>query len=307
MKKIIKEYEEGKIISEKTKSDIDTIKSESLSQIEELKSKITELNANNLNKIKEYKNLITTAKTELDKRNKTLEEYELIALRQEDQIDKLNAHIYELNQAMFKKDLSMKQNENYSNQLINIINEHKLKIKKMEEKKKEEDNNEIKLLKRENKNLKNELEIEQKIIQNMKLNHQNLQGKYLTMCYNVKKKEQEELIKQAKYLTKENLYKKNKNNKLRIFPMIKSSSLGSLQVNNKFNKFKLAKNKNKLNINIRENKSHNNINDIDNITVINDINDKEGNKQNNINYNEYDYRRNLDEINDKLKQIIDDN
>ena len=37
---------------------------------------------------------------------------------------------------MFKKDLSMKQNENYSNQLINIINEHKLKIKKMEEKKK---------------------------------------------------------------------------------------------------------------------------------------------------------------------------
>ena len=121
MKKTIKEYEEGKIISEKTKSDIDTIKSESLSQIEELKSKINELNANNLNKIKEYKNLITTAKTELDKRNKTLEEYELIALRQEDQIDKLNAHIYELNQAMFKKDLSMKQNENYSNQLINII------------------------------------------------------------------------------------------------------------------------------------------------------------------------------------------
>ena len=96
---------------------------------------------------------------------------------------------------MFKKDLSMKQNENYSNQLINIINEHKLKIKKEEEKKEEEKKEEEKI----NDDFKNELEIEQKIIQNMKLNHQNLQGKYLTMCYNVKKKEQEELIKQAKY------------------------------------------------------------------------------------------------------------
>ena len=276
---------------------------------------MNELNTNNLKKLKEYKNLINTAKTELDKRNKTLEEYELIALKQEDQIDKLNAHIYDLNQAIFKKDLSMKQNENYSNQLINIINEHKLRIKKMEDKKKEEENNEIKLLKKENKNLKNELEIEQKIIQNMKINHQNLQGKYLTVCYNAKKKEQEELIKQAKYLTKESMYKKNQIHKLKIFPMIRSSSLGVL--GNKFNnKYKLAKNKNKLNLNIKikeeddynnkyslpeinyENKSY------DNDINENNLNDKDENKQN---YNEYDYRRNLDDINDKLKQIIDDN
>ena len=82
----------------------------------------------------------------------------------------------------------MKQNETYSNQLINIVNEYKLQIKKLKEQKIQEENEEIALLKRQNKNLQNELEIEQKIIQNMKLNHQNLQGKYLTMCYNVKKK-----------------------------------------------------------------------------------------------------------------------
>ena len=82
----------------------------------------------------------------------------------------------------------MKQNETYSNQLINIVNEYKLQIKKLKEQKIQEENEEIALLKRQNKNLQNELEIEQKIIQNIKKNHENLQGKYLTICYNVKKK-----------------------------------------------------------------------------------------------------------------------
>ena len=62
----------------------------------------------------------------------------------------------------------MKQNETYSNQLINIVNEYKLQIKKLKEQKIQEENEEIALLKRQNKNLQNELEIEQKIIQNIK-------------------------------------------------------------------------------------------------------------------------------------------
>ena len=62
----------------------------------------------------------------------------------------------------------MKQNETYSNQLINIVNEYKLQIKKLKEQKTQEENEEIALLKRQNKNLQNELEIEQKIIQNIK-------------------------------------------------------------------------------------------------------------------------------------------
>ena len=309
LKNLVNDYEQGNILSEKTKNDIDLLKTESLSKINELRAKIDELNTHNLSKLKEYEALITTANIELSQKNKTIEEYESIALKQEDQIEKLNNHINELNQAIFHKDLSMKQNETYSNQLINIINEHKLQIKKMKEQKKEEENEEILMLKRENKNLKNELEIDQKIMQNMKINHQNLQDKYLTICYKVKKKEQEDLIKQAQNLTKENINKKGEKNKFKIFSMNRSSSLGMLGIR----KFKIAKNKNKINkikskneemdLRLPEisygNKSFENGNINNNGLLF-----KEKNK---LKLDDNDYSKNLDDINDKLKKIIDDN
>ena len=309
LKNLVNDYEQGNILSEKTKNDIDLLKTESLSKINELRAKIDELNTHNLSKLKEYEALITTANIELSQKNKTIEEYESIALKQEDQIEKLNNHINELNQAIFHKDLSMKQNETYSNQLINIINEHKLQIKKMKEQKKEEENEEILMLKRENKNLKNELEIDQKIMQNMKINHQNLQDKYLTICYKVKKKEQEDLIKQAQNLTKENINKKGEKNKFKIFSMNRSSSLGMLGIR----KFKIAKNKNKVNkikskneemdLRLPEisygNKSFENGNINNNGLLF-----KEKNK---LKLDDNDYSKNLDDINDKLKKIIDDN
>ena len=309
LKNLVNDYEQGNILSEKTKNDIDLLKTESLSKINELRAKIDELNTHNLSKLKEYEALITTANIELSQKNKTIEEYESIALKQEDQIEKLNNHINELNQAIFHKDLSMKQNETYSNQLINIINEHKLQIKKMKEQKKEEENEEILMLKRENKNLKNELEIDQKIMQNMKINHQNLQDKYLTICYKVKKKEQEDLIKQAQNLTKENINKKGEKNKFKIFSMNRSSSLGMLGIR----KFKIAKNKNKINkikskneemdLRLPEisygNKSFENGNINNNGLLF-----KEKSK---LKLDDNDYSKNLDDINDKLKKIIDDN
>ena len=309
LKNLVNDYEQGNILSQKTKNDIDLLKTESLSKINELRAKIDELNTHNLSKLKEYEALITTANIELSQKNKAIEEYESIALKQEDQIEKLNNHINELNQAIFHKDLSMKQNETYSNQLINIINEHKLQIKKMKEQKKEEENEEILMLKRENKNLKNELEIDQKIMQNMKINHQNLQDKYLTICYKVKKKEQEDLIKQAQNLTKENINKKGEKNKFKIFSMNRSSSLGMLGIR----KFKIAKNKNKVNkikskneemdLRLPEisygNKSFENGNINNNGLLF-----KEKNK---LKLEDNDYSKNLDDINDKLKKIIDDN
>ena len=309
LKNLLNDYEQGNIISQKTKNDIDLLKTESLSKINELRSKIDELNTNNLSKLKEYEALITTANIELSQKNKTIDEYESIALKQEDQIEKLNKHINELNQSIFHKDLSMKQNETYSNQLINIINEHKLQIKKIKEQKKEEENEEIQMLKRENKNLKNELEIDQKIMQNMKINHQNLQDKYLTICYKVKKKEQEDLIKQAQNLSKENINKKNEKNKFKVFSMNRSSSLGMLGIK----KFRVAKNKNKVNkikmkneemdLRLPEisygNKSFENGNINNNGLMF-----KEKSK---IKLDENDYSKNLDDINDKLKKIIDEN
>ena len=308
LKNLLNDYEQGNIISQKTKNDIDLLKTESLSKINELKSKIDELNTNNLSKLKEYEALITTANIELSQKNKTIDEYESIALKQEDQIEKLNKHINELNQSIFHKDLSMKQNETYSNQLINIINEHKLQIKKIKEQKKEEENEEIQMLKRENKNLKNELEIDQKIMQNMKINHQNLQDKYLTICYKVKKKEQEDLIKQAQNLSRENINKKNEKNKFKVFSMNRSSSLGMLGIK----KFRVAKNKNKVNkIKMKNEEMDLRLPEI-----------SYGNKSfenGNINNNglmfkekskiklDDDYSKNLDDINDKLKKIIDEN
>ena len=309
LKNLLNDYEQGNIISQKTKNDIDLLKTESLSKINELRSKIDELNTNNLSKLKEYEALITTANIELSQKNKTIDEYESIALKQEDQIEKLNKHINELNQSIFHKDLSMKQNETYSNQLINIINEHKLQIKKIKEQKREEENEEIQMLKRENKNLKNELEIDQKIMQNMKINHQNLQDKYLTICYKVKKKEQEDLIKQAQNLSKENINKKNEKNKFKVFSMNRSSSLGMLGIK----KFRVAKNKNKVNkikmkneemdLRLPEisygNKSFENGNINNNGLMF-----KEKSK---IKLDDNDYSKNLDDINDKLKKIIDEN
>ena len=299
LKNMLDDYEQGNIISEKTKSDIDLLKTESLSQINELRAKIEELNTNNLSKFKEYETLISTANVELSQKSRKIKEYETIALKQEDRIDKLNKHIYNLNEAIFHKDLSMKQNETYSNQLINIINEHKLQIKKMKEQKLQEENAEISMLRRQNKNLQNELEIDQKIMQNMKINHQNLQDKYLTICYNAKRKEQEDLIKQAKNLKVEHLTKINN----KALSMNRSSSIGMLGIS----KFKVVKNKNKVN-DIRLKRRELNLPGINLVNKsfengdINKLLFKEGKK---LDF-QSEFNKNLDEINNKLKQIIDE-
>ena len=304
LKGLIEEYEKGNILAEKTKNDIETIKNENLIKIKELREKLEELTSINLTKLKEYESIISTANIELSQKNKQIQEYEIITLKQEDKIDALNTQIYELNKAMFHKNISMKQNETYSNQLIDMINEHKLKLKQIKEQKIEEENMEISLLKRENKNLKSELEIEQKMMENMKIHHQNLQRKYLNMNYNSKKKEQELLLKQAEFLAKEKYNKLNYGNRYKLFTMNRSSSLGLLQ--NK--KISLVKNSaSKLNISKRNEESH-----LPHITYGNKSCEngnlvKLTNKENNKRIIEDDYTSNMDEINEKLKQIIDEN
>ena len=106
---------------------------------------------------------------------------------------------------MFSRELSIKKNENYSQQLMNIINEQKIQIKNIKNKKTEQDNDEITLLKRQIENLKNEIDIKENIILTIQKTHKNLQDKYLNMCYNVRKKEQEELLRQAKLLQKQKM------------------------------------------------------------------------------------------------------
>ena len=305
LKNLVNDYEQGNIISEKTKNEIDEIKTESLSQIKELRLKIDQLNSSNLSRLKEYEILITNANIELSEKNKTIEEYESIALKQEDQINLLNKRIYELNKKIFQKNLSMKENETYSTQLIHIINEHKLAIKKIKAQKQEEENEEIALLRRENINLKNEIELGKKLLQNMKLNHRSLQDKYLNICYKAKKKEQDDLLKQAKILTKENANRKiNNGDNLKFLTLNKSSSTSALGLK----KFRIPKNQNKIiyrkfkndELNLPEINSGNG--SIENGHMDRDLLFKDKNK---INYDN-DYDKSLDEINSKLKKIIDE-
>ena len=305
LKNLVNDYEQGNIISEKTKNEIDEIKTESLSQIKELRLKIDQLNSSNLSRLKEYEILITNANIELSEKNKTIEEYESIALKQEDQINLLNKRIYELNKKIFQKNLSMKENETYSIQLIHIINEHKLAIKKIKAQKQEEENGEIALLRRENINLKNEIELGKKLLQNMKLNHRSLQDKYLNICYKAKKKEQDDLLKQAKILTKENANRKiNNGDNLKFLTLNKSSSTSALGLK----KFRIPKNQNKIiyrkfkndELNLPEINSGNG--SIENGHMDRDLLFKDKNK---INYDN-DYDKSLDEINSKLKKIIDE-
>ena len=304
LKNLITEYEQGNILAEKTKNDIDIIKSESLSKIKELRAKLEELTSINLTKLKEYESIISTTNIELSQKNKSIQEYEIITLKQEDKIEQLNTQIYELNKAMFHKNLSMKENETYSNQLIDLIHEHKLQIKQMQEKKIDDENVEISLLKRENKNLKNELEIEQRMMQNMKEYHQNLQRKYLNISYNNRKKEQEAILKQAEFLAKDKLNKININNRYKLFTMNRSSSLGLLREK----QLRQIKNKNKVN-NVRLKNEDSNLPKITygNKSCENENLVKLTTKKTKRKVIEDDLTSNMDEINEKLKKIIEEN
>ena len=143
----------------------------------------------------------------------------------------------------------MKKNENYSLQLMTIINEQKLQMQNIKNKNIEKNNDEIILLKRQVENLKNEIELKQNIIETMKKGHKNLQDKYLNICYNVRKKEQEDLLRQAKMLQKQKMEREYISNRLKSNSISKSSSLSGFSV------FSLKKNENKKYKNKKSNKN----------------------------------------------------
>ena len=263
-----------------------------MSQIEQLKQKLEELNNVNRSKLQEYENNLFNANNEIKQKTKSISEFEKIALKQEDKIEDLNKQISNLNKQIFNKELSMKKNENYSLQLMTIINEQKMKIKNIKNKNIELNNDEILVLKKQIENLKNEVEIKENIIQTMKKGHKILQDKYLNVCYNVRKKEQEDLLRQAKILQKQKMEREYISNRLKSQPMSKSSSLSVFPVknNNKKNNIKI----------INDNKSRNK-NTLPNIN--NNIKSIEGSKINNE--GEVPVGDNLEKINDMMKQMIE--
>ena len=255
LRQLLSEYETGKIISDNTKKEIELLKNDSFAQIEQLKVKMNQINTINNSKLKEYEDNINNANNEIKQKSKSITDFEKIIIKQENKIEELNKEITELNKLILNKELSMKKNENYSIQLMNIINEQKLKIKNIKSKKVEQENDEIMILKRQIENLKNEIDIKQNIILTMKKSHKNLQDKYLNICYNVRKKEQEDLLRQAKILQKRKMEREYISNRLKSGKS--SLSALSIKVINGRNK---SKNIKKMKMNTNRNKKDKMIN-----------------------------------------------
>ena len=144
-------------------------------------------------------------------KTKTKKEFEIIIFKQESKISELSTLIKKKDLEILSKDTISNKNQIYSVQLMNIINEQKIKIEQLKQQNKEEQNTTISELKREINNLENILELKESIIQNMKKTYRNLQDKYIKMTFNIKRKEQDDLLNQAKIL---NLQRKERNKQL---------------------------------------------------------------------------------------------
>lgn len=288
-KKKIKSNNNGEVNKEENENGIPNNKINYEKEINNLKQIISK----NKSKIKEYEDNILNANNEIKQKAKSISDFEKIILKQEDKIEKLNDQISELNKSVFSKDLLMKKNENYSLQLITIIKEQKLQIQNIKDKRIDEDNDEITMLKREIENLKNELEVKQNLIISMKENHKSLQDKYLSFCYNVRKKEQEDLLNKAKLLQKHKMEKDYISSRLKSHSMSKNSSISAFSI-------KSLNGINKINLKNKWNKKNE---EISLPSIINNFKSDDDIKSE-IKNNE---RKNLDDINNMMKQIIEEN
>jgi len=303
LRQLLSEYETGKIISDNTKKEIELLKNDSFAQIEQLKVKMDQINTINNSKLREYQDNINNANTEIKQKSKSITDFEKIIIKQENKIEELNKEITELNKLMLNKELSIKKNENYSIQLMNIINEQKLKIKNIKSKKVEQDNDEIMILKRQMENLKNEIDIKQNIILTMKKSHKSLQDKYLNICYNVRRKEQEDLLRQAKILQKRKMEREYMSNRLKSGKKSSMSALSLKMINGRNN----SNNNKKIKMNTNRNKK----NEMMNFPAINSGTKFEENSDgeviNNDDKGNVNDRDNLKSINIIMKQIVEEN
>jgi hypothetical protein len=81
---------------------------------------------------------------------------------------------------------------------MNRIKEQKIQIENIRDNQKIKENDTFKSLKNDIENLKNSLEIKEGTIQTLQKSHKQLQDKYLRLCSEKRKKEQEDLLIQAK-------------------------------------------------------------------------------------------------------------
>jgi len=313
LKRIIDEYKSGKIISESTQKSIDSIKKDNLSQIEELKKKYETINTKNKN----YESKIKILNDNLNSNNKNIKDLENIILKQENKINELNQLLKKRDTTIRSKEASISKNETYSMQLMNLIKEQKLHIQNLKKQKSEEVSSQIEELRRQITNLENIIELRDNTILTMKKSHKNLQDKYIKLCYNLKKTEQDNLLNQAKMLKQQKLQrdaiKTQKKNKLLISSNSYNSNLAQFtEESHTLSQVEYPNLKTNPNFN---NNIYNEIKDI--VSGTNDVvlpiisNNKsikiEENNSDNYNNNKLEKENNLDEINELMKKVIDEN
>ena len=216
----ISKFESGEIIPDILKEKMNKEKSEIKAQLislfnekeknymkklEEKEKKISEY----LLKIKQNETKIKTLNENIMGINTEKGELENIVIKQESRVGKLGEKVDKIELLLKNKNDEIRENENYSLKLINIIKEQKniinnLKIehKAIEENnsKNEDYNNIINSLKAQILALKKKLDVREDSYVTLQKSHKILQDKYLKTCSNNRKKEQELLLKQAKKL-----------------------------------------------------------------------------------------------------------
>jgi len=193
-----------------------------IKNLEEKDKKILEY----VSKIKQGESRIKILNENIIGINQEKGELENIVIKQESRVGKLGEKVDKIESLLKNKNDEIRENENYSLKLINIIKEQKNLIYtlKKEQKSLEENNstneettNTINSLKAQITALKRKLDVKEDSFLTLQKSHKILQEKYLKTCSNNRKKEQELLLNQAKKLRadkiqreKDQLFEKNK-------------------------------------------------------------------------------------------------
>ena len=193
-----------------------------IKNLEEKDKKILEY----VSKIKQGESRIKILNENIIGINQEKGELENIVIKQESRVGKLGEKVDKIESLLKNKNDEIRENENYSLKLINIIKEQKNLIYtlKKEQKSLEENNstneettNTINSLKAQITALKRKLDVKEDSFLTLQKSHKILQEKYLKTCSNNRKKEQELLFNQAKKLRadkiqreKDQLFEKNK-------------------------------------------------------------------------------------------------
>ena len=172
---IIENYKSGILISDKIKKIIENSKKNHYLEIEQLKKKYSNeselLNSKNnslLNINKERERKIKSLNDKIKILSSEKNELENVILSQEKKVNELEVKINQIILILNKKNEKIKENEKCTLQLINIVNDQQIQIKKLKRRNLNQNKslNEILSLKTQDKNFNNNLEIKNNIIKN---------------------------------------------------------------------------------------------------------------------------------------------